>query len=621
MQFPRWAAQGAIVVCVFGAARALSAGEVPDRVTPVAKLPVQAFPLTDVQLLDGPFRHAMELDRQYLRSLDPDRLLHVFRLNAGLPSTAQPYGGWMAPKHKSRGEFVGHYLSGCARTVALTGDEQLHQQADRVVVGLAACQAKFGNGYLHTHPDKFTDRCEAPVPFWYQIHKVLAGLLDMHQFCGNQQALDVACKLGDWACRTSARFDDLRFQEMLRLEHGGMNEALANLYARTGERRYLTLSRRFNHAAVIGPAALGLDLLDGLHANTQIPKFVGAARQYELTGDPALCGAAKFFWDTVVRERSYVIGGHSDHELFSPKRSLSQCLSPTTCETCNTYNMLKLTHRLMLGGAQAEYGDYCERAIYNHIFTSQDPQTGMMLYYVPLDGPAGVWGTPADSFWCCYGTGIENHVRYGDSIYFHDDQGLYVNLFLASALEWHAAGIRLRQETQFPQSDTVRLGFTCQRPVQRTLRLRHPAWATAGIQVAINGQRVSVASRPGTYACLTRTWQTGDTVTLRLPMSVHTEAFRDNPRKVAVLFGPLALAAAIDPQQPVPTIAVDAARIPREIQPTGKPLCFRGSPALFRLPGKTEGVAVELAPFYQRVDRPHVVYWELSSPSATVSRP
>jgi DUF1680 family protein len=609
MMWRAWGVQVALGVTVLCAAA--RATEIQDQVAPSAKLQTRAFALSDVRLLEGPFRHALELDHRYLLSLDPERLLHVFRLNAGIPSNATPYGGWMSPKHKSRGEFVGHYLSACARMVALTGDKQLRTRAAQVVAGLAECQEKVGNGYLHTHPDKFTVRGEAPVPFWYQIHKVLAGLLDMHQYCGNEQALRVACKLGDWACTASARFDDLQIQDMLRLEHGGINEVLANLYARTGARKYLALSLRFNHAAVLGPAALHLDLLDGLHANTQIPKFIGAARQAELTGDPALASAARFFWETVVRERSYVIGGHSDHELFSPKTTLSRCLSPTTCETCNTYNMLKLTHRLMLREPQAEYGDYCERALYNHILTSQDPQTGMMLYYVPLNGPAGILGSPNDSFWCCYGTGIENHTRYGDSLYFHDAQGVYVNLFLASELAWREAGITLRQETQFPEADTSRLTFTCARPIERSLRVRHPAWATAGIEVVVNGQPQQLTSRPGSYASLTRMWRTGDQVTIRLPMTIHTEAFRDNPRRLALLYGPVVLAATIDPRQTPPTIAADVAHIPAAIRPTGKPLCFEGAPTLFRQVGSEQGVAVALGPFYRRCHQPHVIYWDV----------
>ncbi len=314
--------------------------ESKEKVAPVVILQAEPFRLQDVQLLDGPFKHAMELDRKYLLSLDADRLLHVFRLSAGLPSTARPYGGWMAPDHVSRGEFVGLYLSACAEMYAGTGDEQVKKKGDQVVAGLAECQRKIGTGFLHTHADSFTSRCEAPLPFWYQIHKVMAGLMDMNVYCDNRQALEIAGKLGDWACRSAEKWTDAQIQKMLDLEHGGINEALANLYALTGDQKYLKLALRLNHMAVIGPASKREDRLTGLHANTQIPKFVGTARQYEMTGEPWLRTASTFFWETVVNERSYVIGGHSLGEYFTAKEKLSEALGLNTCETCNTYNML-----------------------------------------------------------------------------------------------------------------------------------------------------------------------------------------------------------------------------------------------------------------------------------------
>jgi DUF1680 family protein len=361
----------------------------------------------------------MELDRRYLLSLDPERLLHVFRLNAGLPSSAKPYGGWMAATHNSRGEFVGHYLSACALMHAGTEDPQVREKGDRIVAGMAQCQDKIGTGFLHTHPDAFISRCEAPVPFWYQIHKVLAGLMDMHVHCVNPEALAVARKLGDWADGAAQKFSDEQIQIMLKAEHGGINEAFANLYALTGDEKYLKLAARFNHMAVLGPASKKEDRLTGLHGNTQIPKFIGAARQYELTGRESLMTAAVFFWDKVVNERSYVIGGNTIGEYFSPPQSLSRALGWGTCETCNAYNMLKLTRHLFGWAPRAEYADYYERALYNHILASQDPETGMMCYFLPLGSNAKcrkTYSTPEDSFWCCVGTGIENHAKYGDSI-------------------------------------------------------------------------------------------------------------------------------------------------------------------------------------------------------------
>jgi hypothetical protein len=597
------------------------APDIADRVTPRVALKAEPFSLEDVRLLDGPFRHAMELDRRYLLSLDPDRLLHVFRLAAGIRSTARPYGGWMAPDHLSRGEFAGHYMTACALMVASTGDERLKDKAARVVAGLAECQEKLGTGFVHAHPDTFTSRREAPLPFWYQIHKVMAGLLDVHRYCGNQQALDVARRLGDWACAAAEEFTEAQFQAMLTVEHGGINEALANLYARTGDPKYLRLSLRFNHAAVLGPAMKQMDALDGLHANTQFPKFIGAGRQYEFTGDESLRTAPLFFWQSVVHERSYCIGGNSDAEIFTPKKALSQALGPATCETCNTYNMLRLTRRLFAWEPRAEYADFYERALWNHILASQNPETGMMCYYVPLKtgcakgrlNPTG-FSTPEDSFWCCVGTGIESHAKHGDSIYFHDGgKSLYVNLFIASELTWGELGLKLRQETRFPETDASRLVFTCQKPLELTLNLRHPYWATAGIDIAVNGRKQPIRSRPSSFVALTRRWQSGDTVDIRMPMGLRTEGFRDNPSRLAVLYGPLVLCSTVDPQELRPAIVSEIQRIPSGIEPAGQPLCFKGSPAIFRGVEPGPGHPVTLVPFYRQYKEPYIVYWDVLS--------
>src|SRR5579884_3127076 len=432
-----------------------------ETIQPMNPIEAQAFDLRDVRLLDGPFLHAQELDRRYLRSLDPDRLLHNFYVNAGLPSSVAPLGGWEAPDCELRGHFVGHYLSACAKMAASTGDETLRRNADRVVDGLARCQQALGSGYLSAFPETFLDRVEARQRVWapwYTLHKILAGLLDMYLYGDNKQALEVAQKMAAWAKRRTDRLSDEQMQSMLDTEHGGMNEVLANLYAVTGNKDDLALSLRFNHRAVLDPLMQGEDHLTGLHANTQIPKVIGAARQYELTGDERLRTLAAFFWNVVTQERSYVIGGHSDDESFSPKERLSHYLSVHTTETCNTYNMLKLTRHLFLWDPKAEYADYYERALYNHILASQNPKDGMMCYYVPLrSGSHKVFSTPDDSFWCCTGTGVENHAQYGDSLYFHDDTSLYVNLFIASELTWKEKGVLLRQETRFPEEETTRL--------------------------------------------------------------------------------------------------------------------------------------------------------------------
>jgi hypothetical protein len=591
-----------------------------DRAAPVVALAAEPFPLPDVRLLEGPFRHAMELDRAYLLSLDPDRLLHSFRLNAGLPSTAKPYGGWMTPGATGCAEFVGHYLSACAMMYASTGDERLKDRANRVVAGFKQCQEKLGTGYLHTKPDNFTTRAEAPLGLWYQIHKLMAGLMDMYVYCDEPEALEIARKMADWAKTGSDKLSDDRMQKMLDVEHGGINEAFANLYALTGQEKYLKLAMRFNHMDVIGPASRREDNLTGKHANTQIPKFIGAAREYELSGDGALKTASTFFWDTVVNERSYVIGGNSISEHFSPKESLSRALGPGNCETCNTYNMLRLTRHLFTWEPRAEYADFYERALYNHILASQNPANGMMCYFLPLQYGIKEYSTPEDTFWCCCGTGVENHAKYGDSIYFHrGDTVLFVNLFIASELHWRAAGVTLRQETAYPDEGRTRFVFTCEKPVELQLKIRHPYWATAGFEIKVNGAKEVDESTPGSYAVVARTWKSGDTVEVSMPFSLRTEGFRDDPRRLAVMYGPLVLCAETQGAQPTeghyPAIIVEEGRLSESLEPATKsPPTFRGSSRVLRL-GEADDGGVTLEPIHlMHGNRRYIVYWNAFTP-------
>ena len=469
-------------------------------VAPKVSLKAYAFDLEDVRLLDGPFKAAMERDAAYLLTLEPDRLLHRFRLYAGLEPRAPIYGGWET--QGVSGHSLGHYLSACAMMYASTGDERFRERVKYIVDELEACQNANGNGYVGGIQDGKRVFAEVAagdirsqgfdlnglwVP-WYTQHKLFAGLLDAYRYCRNDKALAVARKLGDWVGDVVGKLNEEQIQKMLACEHGGMNEVLAELYAITGEEKYLKLSRRFHHKAVLDPLANREDRLPGLHGNTQIPKIIGVARRYEVTADAADRTIAEFFWDRVVHHHSYVIGGHGEHEHFGPADKLNDRLSSETAETCNTYNMLKLTRHLFAWHATAEYADYYERALYNHILASQDPNTGMMCYFVPLKaGEYKRYSNPFDNFTCCHGTGMENHAKYGDSIYFHDDTGLFVNLFIPSELNWKAKGLKVRQETKFPVEDTTTLTLSCDKPVKLAIRVRCPGWATQA--AAGEGQR------------------------------------------------------------------------------------------------------------------------------------
>jgi len=601
-------------------ADALADGPSKVKVEPVIPLQARAFRLEDVRLLDGPFKHAMDLDRQYLLSLEVDRLLHNFRVNAGLPSSAQPLGGWEEPKGELRGHFVGHYLTACALMYASTGDERVKEKGNAVAAGLAECQAKIGTGYLSAYPEEFFDRVESLRRVWapyYTLHKIYAGLLDMYVHCDNRQALDVCRKFADWVIARNARLSDEQMQKMLDTEHGGMNEVLANLYGLTGEKKYVTIAQRFNHMAVLGPASHREDKLTGLHANTQIPKFVGTARQYELTGQDWLKTASLFFWNTVVKERSYVIGGHSDGEAFSPKERLSEAFGPNTTETCNTYNMLKLTRHLFCWDPNPEYADYYERALYNHILCSQNPQTGMMCYYVPLrSGSHKEYNTPLDSFWCCTGTGVENHAKYGDSIYFHNDDTLWVNLFIASELNWKAKGLKVRQETKYPEEAASRLVLTPERPVELAVEVRRPWWAVSGFEIRVNGDKAADSSTPGSFVTISRTWKSGDRIEIAMPFTVRTERFKDNSRRFAFMNGPLVLSAEVGSARPLPAVVTDDGGVIDSLQPvSGQPSTFTGSSDRFRFIGQDSGRPITFEPFCKmHGDRRYVVYWDLLTP-------
>lgn len=597
----------------------------------------QPFPLTDVRLLNGPFKHAQDLDHKYLLSLDPDRLLHAFRVTAGLPSSARPYGGWERPDCELRGHSMGHYLTACSLMYASTGDEKLKQRVDAIVTELARCQQAlpkqgYSGGYLSAFPESWFDRVDARQRVWapwYTMHKILAGLLDAYTYCGNQQALETLIKLVDWVKFRVDRLTPEQMQASLQTEFGGMNEVLANLYAVTKDRQHLRIAQAFDHKVIFAPLAAGQDKLDGLHANTQIPKVIGAAREYELTGDTAYRDIATFFWQQVARKRSYVIGGHSDREHFFPLTDFDKHLSPVTAETCNTYNMLKLTRHLFSWQPSADLMDFYERGLFNQILASQRPSNGMMTYFVPLNaGHFKVYSNPESSFWCCTGTGMENHAKYNDTIYFHDGDSLYVNLFIASELNWSQRKLKVRQATQFPHEETTRLVFTIEKPTKLAVKVRVPSWAQPGASIHVNRAPVNVTLVPGSYASVDREWHDGDVLEVKLPMSIRTEELPGDPTHVAILNGPIVYAGALgtegisdlDPQAdeqnhfnavPIPEVPVlvtdDVAKITQHIKPLVPGAGFRIDTI-----GKPKDIS--LIPFYQLHDQRYAVYWKVHTP-------
>ena len=590
---------------------------------------VRPFPMTQVRLKNGPFKEAMEANRRYLLSLPPDRLLHTFRLNAGLPSSAEPLGGWEKPDCELRGHFAGgHYLSACALMYASSGDDELKAKANGMVAELGKCQRTHGDGYLSAFPEEFFARLRDGKKVWvpfYTLHKIVAGLLDVYVHCGNEQALEVAEGMANWIGRWVQPLSDEQMQRVMETEFGGTNEVLYNLYALTGNSHYLELGDRFYHKRVFDPLAAHRDELKGLHANTNIPKMTGAARRYELTEEPRFREIASFFWQEVTGARAYCTGGTSyeEHWRTEPGKLASE-LGQNTEECCCSYNMLKLTRHIFGWTADPRAMDYYERTLFNSRLGTQDAD-GLKSYFLPLGG--GYWkyfDSPFDSFWCCTGTGVEEFAKFGDTIYFHDEHGLYVNLFIASELNWPEKGVRLEQETNFPEQEKARLLIHTEGPVKMDLNIRIPYWATRGGRIMLNGEALPVFSSPSSYLTLDRTWKDGDRVEVSLPMDLHIDALADDPTLQAVMYGPLVLAGRLGSENlskamvyigydtspggkpvPVPVITSNAK------DPLGWVKPISGQPLTFRTWG--QGQQIALIPLYKLFDERYAVYWKVQT--------
>lgn len=529
---------------------------------------VTPFPLSAVRLKPSLFLTSIEANQRYLLSLDPDRFLHNFRLYAGLEPKGALYGGWEA--RGIAGHSLGHYQSALSLMYAQTGKPEFKRRALYITSELAAVQAKNGDGYAGgTNVDRNGKTVDGKVIFeeirrgdirtqgfdlnggWvpiYTYHKVLAGTLDAHHYCDDLASLQVALGLADYLGRIFEGLSDAQLQEIFRAEHGGINECYAELYARTNDKRWLTLAERIRHRAVLDPLAAGRDELAGKHANTQIPKVVGLARLYEVAPTDQhrqdSAKAALFFWETVTKDHSYVIGGNSEYEHFGEPRKLSKRLGQQTCEACNSYNMLRLTRHLYGWSGDARYFDFFERAHLNHIMSQQDPQTGMFTYFTPLaSGYGRVHSSPDNDFWCCVGSGMESHSKHGESIWWRKNNRVLVNLYYASTLDWAEKGVKLDMDTEFPLKETVSLRVSQARsPFE--LALRVPGWCAAP-KLTVNGKAVPAQAQDG-YLVLT-TLKAGDVIGLTLPMAVHAETMPDDDRMVAFLNGPLVLAADLGP--------------------------------------------------------------------------
>jgi DUF1680 family protein len=529
-----------------------------------ARLRARPFALTQVRLLASMFMDAQEANRALIKRYSADRLLHNFRVNAGLPSSSEPLGGWEKPDCELRGHFVGHFLSACALMYAATGDRELKSKADYMVAELAKCQERLGKGYLSAFPVDLFARLKDRKPVWapfYTYHKILAGMLDVHEYCANAQALSVAEGMAQWVEQWIAPLSADLQQMVLDEEFGGMNEALYNLSAVTGNARYAAVGDRFTKKRFFNPLALRQDRLRGLHTNTHIPQVIGAARRYELSSDIRFHDVADAFWKEVVETRTYVTGGTSNNEgwLTDPNRLAQELTRGTDSnECCCAYNMLKLTRQLYTWSGDPRLFDYYERILYNHRLGTISLENGLTQYYLGV--VPGSWRTLAteyDTFWCCTGTGVEEFSKLADSIYFTDgNETLFVNLFIPSELNWTERGVRIKQTNHFPMTAETSIEILGTDAQPFAMQVRIPSWVRTCATVSINGKESEVSAAGGSYLSLRRTWNPGDVVRVKLPMHLYVEQMPDDTNMQAFLYGPLVLGSSLSPTKVAENLVV-----------------------------------------------------------------
>ena len=592
----------------------------------VVSFRVLPFALTDVKLLDGPFLHATELDVKTLLNYEPDRLLSSFYSEAGLKSKADHYMGW--ENESLAGHSLGHYLSACSMMYQTTGNKLFLDRVNYIVGELKIIQSANGNGYIGAFP-KGKKIFEEEVakgnirssgfnlngiwsPF-YTEHKIMAGLRDSYRYCRNADALEIEKKFAGWVGGIVSPLTEEQVQEMLRCEHGGISETLADLFADTNDKKYLRLSNIFYHKAILDSLKANKDILPGKHCNTNIPKLIALSRLYELTGDESDRRAAEFFWNTVVDHHSYVTGGNGNKEYFGQEDKFHDRLGQETTESCNVYNMLKLSEHLFEWNASARVADFYERALFNHILASQNPETGNVTYNLSLGMGGYKDFQDPFAFTCCIGTGMENHAKYGRNIFYYNDNELYIFQYIASELTWKEKGLILTQKTTFPEEQGSEFEFTCKNPVKLTLQIRCPSWVKNGIDIKINDIPWNATVKPGSFIPIERTWTSGDKVELHFPFSLHLEEMPDDSNRIAVMYGPLVLAGDLGPVSD--TVIKNSDYVPVMITENRDPSTWikpvNGKPNTFITVNTGKPRDIELRPFYTIYNRRYSVYWDL----------
>ncbi len=597
-------------------------------IKPLVTVKAYPFNLSEVKLLESPFLTAMKADAAYLLKLDMDRLLSSFRANAGLKAKAEKYGGWESDG--LAGHTLGHYLSALAMHYAATKDEEFLKRINYIVKELDECQQARKTGYIGAIPneDKLWDEVSkgnirsggfdlngAWSP-WYTVHKVLAGLQDAYLYANSKKALELNRLMANWVENTLKNLNEEQIQKMLICEYGGMSETLVNTYAFTGDKKYLSLSYKFYDKRVLDTLANGKDQLAGKHSNTQIPKIIASARRYVLTNDAKDLKIANFFWDAVMKDHTYANGGNSNYEYLFAAGKLNNHLTDNTTETCNTYNMLKLTRHLFALKPSANYFDYYEKALYNHILASQNHSNGMTCYFVPLRmGGKKEFSDEFNTFTCCVGSGMENHVKYNESIYFKGGDGsLYVNLFIPSVLQWKEKGATIKQETQIPATNTTTFTINMAKTAKFKIFIRKPHWQK-DFRITLNGEVYPVIFSNDGYAILDEKWKNNDKIEVTITADLYTESIPDNPNRRAIFYGPTLLAGNLGTKEPDPLKG-----IPVFVSNSNNANTWLTATDQRKLIFKTSNLAkpqeVEMVPFNQVTNDYYSVYWDVFTPAA-----
>ncbi len=639
----------ASILCFFLQAFPLAhAASSPAEPNSSGKIQLKAvpLPLNSVRLTGGPLKKAEDLDAAYLLELQPQRMLAYLRQSAGLKPEAQGYGGWDGPGRQLTGHIAGHYLSAVSMMYASTGDVRFKQRADDMVTELQNIQNAQGDGYIGALKDaqgvagkvRFEDLSKGEIRSggfdlnglwspWYVEHKLFAGLRDAYHLTGNRTALDVEIKFAGWVDGILANLNDDQIQKMLATEFGGMNEVLADLYVDTNDPRWLKLSDKFEHHAIVDPLSQGKDILAGKHANTNIPKMIGELARYIDSGNETDGKAAEFFFDEVSEHHSFATGGDGKNEYFGQPDKMNDMIDGRTAESCATYNMIKMARTLFSLEPEARYADFVERADLNAILGGQDPEDGRVSYMVPVGrGVQHEYQTRFDSFTCCVGSQMEMHAFHAYGIYDESGKKLWVNLYAPTTVDWASQEVKLEMVTDLPMGDAATLKIISGKTKEFTLALRRPYWAGAGFTVKVNGKSVKDISKPDTYISISRTWKVGDTVELALPKTLRKEPLPDNPNRMAIMWGPLVLAGDLGPEmnrrgaranggtpETAPAL-ITAQNVDGWLKPV------EGKPGTFRTVNVGLKEDIDFAPFYEMPRRRYAIYWDVFTPAEWTSK-